>query len=246
MTGALEAVILAGGFGTRLRGVIDDVPKSMAPVAGRPFLCHLLDALSHQGVGRVILAVHHMAEQIVVLGSRYKNLRLDYVREEAPLGTGGAMRQALNHVEGADALVLNGDTFLAVDYQVMIGQLRQTRSDLVLAARPVSDGSRYSLIQVDAGNNVTGFLPSGAAGQPGLIGAGVYAMRSNLFSHFHLPPTFSFEADVLARLTGNLRVQAHLVEGFFIDIGVPEDYCRAQIEIPAAVAAGGDRGKGCC
>lgn len=246
MTRSLEAVILAGGFGTRLRGVIGDVPKPMAPVAGRPFLCHLLDALVQQGVTRVILAVHHMAEQITALGSRYGDLRLDYVHEETPLGTGGAMRRALEHINGADALVLNGDTFFAVDYQAVVRRLRQTRSDLVLAVRPVSDGARYSLVMIDEGNRVTGFLPSGAAGRPGLMGAGVYAMRRDLFSQFALPPAFSFETDILARLTGNLRVQAHVGEGFFIDIGVPEDYRRAQTEIPAAIAAGGNRGDECC
>lgn len=228
-----EAIILAGGFGTRLQGVVADVPKPMAPVAGRAFLYYLLDALAAQGVGRVILAVHHLAEVIEAIGPRYRGLRLEYLREETPLGTGGAIRQALSRIEGEDALVLNGDTYLEIDYQAVLHHRRETDSDLVLAVRPVADGARYSLVETDATGRVAGFLPTGAAGRPGLIGAGVYALRRGLFDGTDLPPgAFSFETDFLARLTGNLRVQTYRCAGYFIDIGVPDDYRRAQTELP--------------
>jgi len=235
-----EAIILAGGFGTRLASVVADVPKPMAPVAGRAFLYYLLDALQAQGVGRVILAVHHLADTIAAVGPAYRGMRLEYLREGTPLGTGGAIRQAISRIEGEDALVLNGDTYLDIDYQAVLGHRRATSADLVLAVRPVADGARYSLVEADADGLVTGFLPTGAAGRPGLIGAGVYALRRGLFETFDLPAAFSFEADVLARLTGNLRVQTYRCDGYFIDIGVPEDYRRAQTELPEIAGAAED------
>jgi len=230
--GTDEAIILAGGFGTRLSSVVADVPKPMAPVAGRAFLYYLLDALGRQGVGRVILAVHHLADVIEAIGPRYRGMRLEYLREETPLGTGGAIRQALARIEGPDALVLNGDTYLEIDYQAVLRRRRESAADLVLAVRPVADGARYSLVDTDADGRVTGFLPTGAAGRAGLIGAGVYALRRGMFETFDLPAAFSFETDLLARLTGNLRVQTYRCDGYFIDIGVPEDYRRAQTELP--------------
>lgn len=236
-----EAIILAGGFGTRLASVVADVPKPMAPVANRAFLYYLLDALAAQGIGRVIFAVHHLAAVIEAIGPRYRGLQLEYLREDTPLGTGGAIRQALGRIEGNDALVLNGDTYLNIDYQAVLRRRRDTASDLVLAVRPVADGARYSLVDTDADGRVTGFQPTGAAGRPGLIGAGVYALRRGLFDGLDIPSgAFSFEADVLARLTGNLRVQTYRCDGYFIDIGVPEDYRRAQTELPEIAGVAGD------
>lgn len=248
MTGgvSLEAIILAGGFGTRLRSEVADLPKPLAPIAGRPFLAYLLEALAAYGVTRAVLAVHHRADAVIAaFGREYRGIRLDYSVERQPLGTGGGIRQALEQITSDACLVVNGDTYLDVDYHAVMATLRHTGSDLVLAVRPVADGARYSLVSTDGSGRVTGFLPSGAAGQPGLIGAGVYALRRDLLARFDLPPAFSFETEILARLIVNLRAQAYLAEGFFIDIGVPEDYRRAQTEIPA-LAAPGIKGGKCC
>jgi D-glycero-alpha-D-manno-heptose 1-phosphate guanylyltransferase len=227
-----EAIVLAGGVGTRLRRVVADVPKPMAPIMGKPFLALLLEFLSEQGVDRVILCVGYMREVIMGhFGQRLGSVEIAYSIEDEPLGTGGAIAQALKMVESRNVFALNGDTFLKMDYAAMERVHANTRPSLSIATREVPDVSRYDEIVLE-GDRITN-VRAGQEARPGLINAGVYLLSRDLFEGFTLPPRFSFERDFLRPFVARIRPTAFLVREYFIDIGVPEDYRRAQLELGA-------------
>src|SRR6185437_736988 len=236
----MEAIILAGGLGTRLRPRVADRPKPMADISGKPFLAWLLDYLAGQGVTRAILAIGYRGEVIEgYFGARYAGLALRYVVEEAPLGTGGAIRLALAESREDPVWVVNGDTMLCLDYRAM-GDAHQRRGEaMTMALRRVADAGRYGAVEL-SGDRVTGFAARGAAG-PGLINSGVYLVSPRLFYGHDLPRIFSFERDFLPVAAGAGRVAGFVTDGWFIDIGMPEDYDRAQGELAAQVAAAAGR-----
>lgn len=223
----MEAVILAGGLGTRLRSVVADLPKPMAPVAGRPFLAILLDRLVNAGFAAAVLSVGYRHQAIVdFFGDRYRGMPLRYAVEASPLGTGGAIRMALEQVTAAEAFVVNGDTFLELDYTAMLALHRKEGGPLTIAAQQVSDTSRYGALEIREGR-VTGFLEKGRSG-PGLINGGTYLLDPALLDRYALPEAFSFETDLMMPHLRELHPLAFPTAGRFIDIGVPEDYARAQ------------------
>lgn len=231
---AHDVIVLAGGFGTRLREVVADVPKPMAPVAGRPFLDHLLQRLALQGASRVVLSVGHMAHLIEErYGAGFAGLNITCVREDHPLGTGGGIRKALSATRTQWVLVINGDTWLDMPYGEFLARTEHAHARLAMVTRWVEDAARYGRCVVENDRIVVFGEKSGSG--PGLINAGVYALHRELFEPFELPDTFSFETDFVARHLSELHPLAHRSDGYFIDIGVPEDYRRAQIELPAQV-----------
>lgn len=236
MTKVDEAIILAGGFGTRLRGVVDDVPKPLAVVAGRPFLAWLLDALATQGVRRVVLATGYRGEQIeAACGTSWRGMALAYSREPQPLGTGGAIALALTHVAGDACFVLNGDTWLQLDYQRFDASARASGARLAVALAAVPDVARYGAVRVtDA--RIEGFIEKGPSGA-GLVNAGVYRVERSLLAGFPAGTAFSFERDVLVPAVAREAVAAFVATQGFIDIGVPEDYRRAQSLFPTGGVA---------
>jgi D-glycero-alpha-D-manno-heptose 1-phosphate guanylyltransferase len=223
----MQAIILAGGLGTRLRTVVPDLPKPMAPVAGRPFLGWVLDALADAGFSRTVLAVGYRHEAIRdYLGTAWRGLDLAYSVEDSPLGTGGAMRLALDQVGESPVFVLNGDTYVDLDYSAMRTAHLREGASLTVAVAHVPDVSRYGSLQIEDGR-ICGFLEKGLQGS-GYINAGVYLMATELLAHTALGASLSFEQDVLVPGVATLRPLAFQTEGLFIDIGVPEDYERAQ------------------
>ena len=223
----MEAVVLAGGFGTRLRAVVADVPKPMAPVAGRPFLEILLKSLSQKGFVRVVLSLGFMAEQIRgQFGSRYLGMEIDYVVEDSPLGTGGAIRLAFEACTQDHAFVFNGDTYLDLDAQVLERQW-QARKHTIVVGRQVQDTFRYGRLVVD-GARIICFAEKGIEG-PGLINAGCYVLATDALARFPLNHSFSIETDYLVPEVVCATVEVFETEGLFIDIGIPEDYVRAQL-----------------
>ena len=231
----MEAIILAGGLGTRLASRLNGIPKPMAPVAGRPFLEILLDRLREAGCARAILSVGHLSSVIQDhFGEAFGGMRVSYVVENAPLGTGGAIRLALGAATQNDVLVLNGDTYAAVSYGAMLELHRQSSADVTMAVSEQSDVARYGevLLTPDprmAAERVTGFREKGRSGQ-GWINAGVYVLGKSFPWPVELGERFSFETDVLMRDTHALRIAAFAAGPGFIDIGVPEDLDRAQLE----------------
>lgn len=222
-----EAIVLVGGFGTRLRAVVSDVPKPLAPVAGRPFLAWLLDRLAENGMRHVVLAAGYLAEHVVAsVGREWRGMSVDYSVEAAPLGTGGAVRQACSLLQGSAAHVLNGDTFLCYDMHALERATCRAEADLGMALARVDDVARYGAV-VCEGARIDGFREKGENG-PGYINAGSYFLTPAAIRMLPAEQAFSFETRVLAPLTAAGRVCGFEATSGFIDIGVPEDYERAQ------------------
>ena len=223
-----EAIILVGGLGTRLRGVVDDVPKPLALVQGRPFLAWLLDQLAEQGLRRVVLAAGYKAEIVrASVGDHWRGMAVDYMIEAQPLGTGGAIANAVASIEGDSAFVLNGDTYVRLAYGEFAASIDGSGCMLGIALAQVADVSRYGAVAT-ADGRVTALSEKGASGA-GYINAGVYWLRTRLIRQIGgAGRAFSFEHDVLQPEAAAGRVGAFLGTASFIDIGLPSDYQRAQ------------------
>lgn len=225
----MEAIVLAGGFGTRLRNVVPDVPKPMAPIAGRPFLEILLATLASKGFTRVVLSLGFMAEKIIEhFGERYAGLDMVFEVESQPLGTGGAIRAAMARCMEDHVFVFNGDTYLDVEVD-QIERLWQTNRRPVIVVREVPDVARFGSVSMLCGR-ILRFLEKGNHGA-GLINAGCYVMPRGVLDHFPIEQPFSLETEFFAPNLQRMRVDGFVTHGHFIDIGVPEDYARAQKEL---------------
>lgn len=223
----MKAIVLAGGFGTRLQERVPDVPKPLAPVAGRPFLEYVLNHLIGSGIHEIILSVGYRADLIMGhFGDTYRNAVVSYSVETEPLGTGGAIAHALRQEGDGPVLVLNGDTFLNVDYRKLIRWYKQTPVQVAMVLKEVSDVARYGSV-LTTGERISGFVEKGKA-EAGLINAGVYIVQPSVFGTFSLSGKFSFERDLLQRHCNALSPRAFLTDAYFIDIGVPADYDRSQ------------------
>lgn len=237
-----SAIILSGGFGTRLRHVVSDVPKPMAPVAGRPFLAWLIDALAAKGISSVTLCTGYKSEVIEeyfkdeYLTPRGNRISIKYSREDEPLGTGGAALKALRISGGGDCLLLNGDTFFDFDLSELCRRHKESGAVLTLALRKVADASRYGSVELGDGGRIGRIAEKSSDGRPGLINGGVYLVSPGL-ADLPLPEgTFSFEREVLEKLCSSQPFYGLASDGFFIDIGIESDYRAAQGLIPMAAA----------
>jgi len=225
----MDAIVLAGGFGTRLRQVVPDWPKPMAPIAGRPFLEILLGSLGRNGFKRVVLSLGFMADKIIAhFGNRFAGMEIAYVVEDSPLGTGGAVRLAMAQCKTDHVFVFNGDTFLDLEVDAVEQQWQQYHRP-ILVGREVPDTARYGRLLTEQGW-VTGFTEKGVAG-PGVINAGCYVFNSNQLDNFALNTAFSLETDYLSNAVSQSPFGLFVTAGQFIDIGVPEDFLRAQTEL---------------
>lgn len=225
----MEAIVLAGGFGTRLKQIVPDLPKPMAPIVGRPFLEILLAALARKGFSRVVLSLGFMADKIVAhFGERYEGMSLSYEVEQQPLGTGGAIRAALLRCATDHVFVFNGDTYLDLETDELENLWQRSRRP-VIVVREVPDTARFGRVEMNDGQ-VTAFLEKGMAGA-GLINAGCYVLPQRALDAFPLGQNFSIETEYLSKELGRIFINGFVTRGRFIDIGVPEDYARAQIEL---------------
>lgn len=225
-----EAVILAGGFGTRLSHVVSDVPKPMAPVYGKPFLTYLLDRLIDAGMHRVILATGYKHACIEsYFGASYRGAEIIYSQETTPLFTGGAIRQAAAYVTGDDFVVLNGDTLFDIDFRKLYDFHVQHHANLSIALRQVNDTSRYGSVTC-ANNNIIAFNEKAESVGAGDINGGIYAINRDWLIRQNIPTKFSFEKELMQPMAGNPSFYGLRFTDYFIDIGIPEDYYRAQEE----------------
>lgn len=225
----MQAIVLAGGLGTRLRGIVSNVPKPMAPIQGRPFLDILLTKLSLNGFRRVVLAVGYLSEVIVnYFGARFAGMDIDYVVEDSPLGTGGAVRFATTKITADHVYVLNGDTFLNLEFTA-VEALWNAHKEQIMVARHVANTARYGRLVV-FGQKITGFLEKGVEGA-GLINGGAYVLRSDALNDFPIGKNFSLETEYFQVMVENTPLRPFITQGHFIDIGVPDDFLRAQTEL---------------
>lgn len=227
-----EAVILAGGFGTRLRHVVSDVPKPMAPIGDRPFLEILIDYLATFGYDHIVLSTGYLHEKIEQhFGKEYKGLSISYAQETTPLGTGGGILNALQHCHNQVVTVLNGDTMFKVDYAALEQFHQQNGSQLSIFLRQVDDTSRYGSVEIDDNHRIIRFAEKSESQGRGWINGGIYRMDKALFADYQVGDTFSFEKDIMQANYQNKSLFALPSSAYFIDIGVPDDYFRAQKEL---------------
>ncbi len=225
-----EAIILAGGLGARLYPLTLTVPKPMVPVSDKPFLEYLLNRLIEHGFSRVILSVGYLGGQIeAYFGEKWQGLDLIYAYEKSPLGTGGAIALALSFAKTKHILVLNGDTFCAIDWQAMESAHIKKQADMTIALKPMKDFDRYGNVKVVDGRIVS--FDEKQHVVLGQINTGVYILKKTLFASFSMPERFSFEVDFLQCKLSDVLVNAFMSDTYFIDIGIPEDYQRAQVEL---------------
>jgi NDP-sugar pyrophosphorylase family protein len=227
----ITAVILAGGFGTRLRGVLKDLPKPMAPVCGRPFVEWVLRHLYRQGIARFVLSTGHLAGKVAdhFSSAPVPGAEIVCAGEKTPLGTGGGFLNAVQH-SGFDPdawLVANGDSLVVADLEPLFAALDETALDGTVLALWMDDASRYGSLEVDDAGRLTGFLEK----RPGAawINAGVYLFRSSLLKHFPGKRPLSFETDVFPSLLADgARIGVCKARGAFLDIGLPESLAQAE------------------
>jgi len=228
----VEAIVLAGGLGTRLRSVISDLPKPMAPVNDRPFLSYILDFLKESGVEKAILAVGYKAKTIQdFFQSDYKGLSITYSLEEEPLGTGGAILKALDQTQTSNILIINGDTFFKIPIKELYQFHLLKNAALSLAARLMNQSSRYGSIALGADHQIIGFAEKSSDSTP-LINGGVYIVQKEFLIDLDFPQKFSFERDFLEKHYRNGLFYGLPFDAPFIDIGIPEDYIRVQSQLP--------------
>jgi D-glycero-alpha-D-manno-heptose 1-phosphate guanylyltransferase len=224
----VTAIILAGGLGTRLRAVVADRPKVLAPVAGRPFLTYLLDQLARTGIRRVVLSTGHLAEQFAeLIGQEYHGLQIAYAEESDPLGTGGAIKFAGQSTDSLHVLVMNGDSYFDADLAAYMNWHRAGGQDVSLLLVEVPDASRFGTVELRPdGAHVAAFLEKQPHEVPGRINAGVYLLRREML--MRIPDgRCSIERDVFPKWLDEFDVRAWVTDGEFIDIGVPSDYERS-------------------
>jgi D-glycero-alpha-D-manno-heptose 1-phosphate guanylyltransferase len=222
----MEAIILAGGFGNRLKSVVADLPKPMAPIGNKPFLQILLESLVKKKFDRVILSLHFMADVIQsYFGNCFLGMEITYVIEKSPLGTGGAIRKSLLECREEKVFIFNGDTYLDINVNELIKKWHVS-SQPILVGRFVDDVSRYGALEILNGM-VENFSEKNKRGN-GFINAGCYLVPKNILNDFAINFPFSFEEDFLKK---NIKEKTFLFyesKGYFIDIGIPKDYALAQ------------------
>ncbi|MBN1819300.1 MAG: nucleotidyltransferase family protein [Prolixibacteraceae bacterium] len=224
-----EAIILAGGKGTRLRSLVNDRPKPMALINDKPFLFYLLNYLSKHNFTHIILAVgykHNIIREY--FGTNLREIKLSYSIEKEPLGTGGAILKALKKSENPNSFILNGDTYFPVSFDQMEKIANQQNSDLIIALRKLDNVSRYGTVLMDSSNRITGFSEKKGEETPGLINGGVYYLKNSSFLKTGFPEVFSFEKDYLEKFALSHNFNGAVFTNYFIDIGIPETFKQAQ------------------
>ncbi len=210
----------------------------MAPIGEKPFLEYLLDYLHAFGIEHAILSVGYKWEVIRDhFGDKYRSVRLSYAIEKEPLGTGGGIREAMKFLEGDYSFILNGDTFFRVDLNDLGEFYFAHKADLCMTVRRMHEFSRYGTVELNV-SKVTGFREKQPV-RSGYINGGVYVTSKKLFDRFSLPEKFSFEEELLTKHLDELKIYAMNSMGYFIDIGVPEDYEKAILELPQIIKANG-------
>jgi D-glycero-alpha-D-manno-heptose 1-phosphate guanylyltransferase len=239
-----EAIILAGGLGTRLRSIVPDLPKCMAPVNGKPFITYVIEYLHQQGIEKFILSLGYKHEAIIkYFELNYSQLRtqnseprtqtpltIQYSIEEEPLGTGGAIKLGSTMAKEKNLLVANGDTLFKIDVMKLAAFHHMCGAHCTLSLKPMQNFNRYGIVELNKDYSIKSFKEKQYY-EEGLINGGLYILRTNKFLEEKLPTKFSFEKDYLEKFYMHGRIYGMVQDEYFIDIGIPEDYKRAQVEM---------------
>lgn len=223
-----EAIILAGGLGTRLQKVVSEIPKCMADINGKPFLEYLLNYLIEQKFERVILSVGYKYEVIQnYFQNQYCSLKIDYAIEKEPLGTGGGIKLSLEKISKKYFAILNGDTFFKVNIQELYLRHLEKNAELTIALKPMKNFDRYGTVEINSENKILAFREKQKK-EFGLITGGTYIASKNIFDELNLPPKFLFENDFLEKYCDKKLFYGFSFDDYFIDIGIPDDYDKAK------------------
>lgn len=222
----MEAIVLAGGKGTRLQKIITDLPKPMATVQNVPFLTHLLRQLNKNRINKVILSIGYLATKISsYYGNSFEDIQISYSKEDFPLLTGGAIKKALTQTTENYVFVLNGDTYVSsLNFERLLEFVKLNKADVAIALVPQNDCSRFGRIEIAKSGKVSSFGEK-CTSMAGLINSGVYCIRRDILDN--MEEIFSFEK-FLTDSIGSLNIFGYITQSEFIDIGIPEDYHRAQ------------------
>ena len=227
----MEAIILAGGLGTRLRSAVPDLPKCMAPINGVPFISYLIDNLINEGVTNFIFSLGYKSELFIsLLEEKLPMKNYLMVIEDEPLGTGGAIKLACKKAKDENVIALNGDSLFKVILKELMQFHLEKKSRCTLALKPMQNFERYGSVEIDAVQKINSFKEKQFITK-GCINGGVYAIEVASFLQKSLEDKFSMEQDYLEKYSGEGNFYGFIQEGYFIDIGIPEDFVRAQIEL---------------
>jgi D-glycero-alpha-D-manno-heptose 1-phosphate guanylyltransferase len=226
----MEAIILAGGLGTRLKQVVNDRPKALSMVAGRPFLSYIIDFLIEQGIDHFIFSLGYLSEQVIsFLETQYPRVDYSICIEQMPLGTGGGIRKALGYAKKENVLIVNADTFFGVNVRSMYDYHLTSGADCTIALKKMYEFDRYGTVELNDQNRVVSFKEKSYR-KEGLINGGYLFLKARSLQGDKFPEVFSFEQDFLEHSLSSLWVNGFISDGYFIDIGIPADYERAQVE----------------
>jgi D-glycero-alpha-D-manno-heptose 1-phosphate guanylyltransferase len=226
----MKAIVLCGGLGTRLGSLTRATPKPILEIANRPFLSYVLDQLSVPEIEEIVLSVGFRWEKIQDLfGFEWRGRSVTYSIENQPLGTGGAIKKSMYDAQCSEALVVNGDSLLRVNPAAIINFARGHQADVALALKRMDNASRFGSVTIDEISRITGFVEK-AAQTSSLINAGFYYMKDSIFSLIKAD-RFSLESDLLALHSSKLKMYGYETDSYFIDMGVPDDFLRAQTEL---------------
>lgn len=233
----MQAIILAGGFGSRLKTVVNEVPKPLAPISNKPFLYWLIIYLQQQGITNFIFSLGYLHQQVKdFLANNFSHLAYECFVEDEPLGTGGAIKFCIKNSTQKDILIVNGDTFFDLNIKDFYQFYQQTQSQCSIALTPMEDFDRYGSVEINAENVIVKFKEKTYC-QNGFINTGLIFFNKEVFldKTKSLPQNFSYEKDFLEPNIANLKVTGYITNGYFIDIGIPEDYFRANKEISLVI-----------
>jgi D-glycero-alpha-D-manno-heptose 1-phosphate guanylyltransferase len=231
--GLSQCIVLAGGLGTRLREAVPDLPKCMAPVAGRPFLFYVINYLRSQGILQFIFSLGYKHEIIEeYLSTNFSTLDYECVIEGEPLGTGGAIKLACTKATGINVLIVNGDTMFKIDIESLIALHTATNADCTLALKPMLNFDRYGVVELHKDQSIRSFKEKQFY-TSGNINGGVYLLNTEKFLQQSFPEKFSFEKDYLEK--GEHKLAGDVQDEYFIDIGIPQDFNRAQTDFAKPV-----------
>lgn len=222
----MQAIILVGGLGTRLKKVVSDVPKPMADVNGRPFLSFIIEKLVRNRINNIILAIGYKGDIIKDYfknGNRF-NCNIEYSVENTQLGTGGAVINARNLITDNDILVMNGDTYFNLNLKDFIDSYHKNNTVFEMALRKIDNANRYGAVEFDGQLNINKFVEKGVMSESSFINGGMYILNKNILDKYDTNVEISMEKCIIPDVLDKYGIKGYLSEDYFIDIGIPEDY----------------------
>ncbi|MCK4677989.1 MAG: nucleotidyltransferase family protein [Bacteroidales bacterium] len=226
-----EAIVLAGGFGTRLKQVVEDLPKPMAAINGKPFLEYQFDFLKRYKIERIVLSVGYRADMIMdYFRDNYRDMDIVYAVEKEPLGTGGGVVNAFKMIRNDAAFVLNGDSIFDIDLHEFCNYYIEKEADACMALKYLDAGERYGRVEINDSYRVTAFIEKNSSSGKGYINGGIYIIAKGFQQYSGLKGNFSLEKDFFEEHSGSKVIFGIPFDSYFIDIGIPEEFQRAQHE----------------